>query len=173
MNNISFYIQLYKQGRLKYHSSINEEDCCSLTPIVICCFLLQWDYFEKKNNNRQWWALQGEIYSTLMDNYRTKNKMKQINCSNAGDRWHHSKWPPVDFTEKLFRVLYPNLSPCNAQGLKKVQSNNPAQEHFLVEEVSLKWARLQAGHPNKIRGLLAQRTSWNSSFFQALKARKD
>ena len=27
MNNISFYIQLYKQGRLKYHSSINEEDC--------------------------------------------------------------------------------------------------------------------------------------------------
>ena len=41
MNNISFYIQLYKQGRLKYHSSINEEDCCSLTPIVICCFLLQ------------------------------------------------------------------------------------------------------------------------------------
>ena len=35
INNISFYIQLYKQGRLKYHSSINEEDCCSLTPIVI------------------------------------------------------------------------------------------------------------------------------------------
>ena len=37
-----------------------------------------------------------------INGYRTKNKMKQINCSNAGDQWHHSKQPPVDFTEKLF-----------------------------------------------------------------------
>ena len=50
----------------------------------------------------------------------------------------------------LLKSLYPYLSSCNAQGLKKVLSNNPAPERFLVEEVSLKWARLQPGHPNKI-----------------------
>ena len=50
----------------------------------------------------------------------------------------------------IIKSLYPYLSPCNAQGLKKFLSNNPTQERFLVEEVSLKWARVQAGHPNKI-----------------------
>ena len=36
-----------------------------------------------------------------INGYRTKNKMKQINCSNADDQWHHSEWFPLDFTEKL------------------------------------------------------------------------
>ena len=58
MNNISFYIQLYKQGRLKYHSSINEEDCLLSFAVRL---------FWKGKKNRQWWALPDEIYSTLMD----------------------------------------------------------------------------------------------------------
>ena len=36
MNNISFYIQLYKQGRLKYHSSIHKEDC--LLSFAVFCY---------------------------------------------------------------------------------------------------------------------------------------
>lgn len=58
INNISFYIQLYKQGRLKYHSSINEEDCLLSFAVRL---------FWKGKKNRQWWALPDEIYSTLMD----------------------------------------------------------------------------------------------------------
>ena len=96
MNNISFYIQLYKQGRLKYHSSINEEDCLLSFAVRL---------FWKGKKNRQWWALPDENNIQYINGYRTKSELKQINCSNAGDQWHHSKRPHLDFTEKLFGLI--------------------------------------------------------------------
>ena len=63
MKNISFYIQLYKQGRLKYHSSIHKEDC--LLSFAVFCYSKI--ILKRKKKNRQWWALPDEIYSTLMD----------------------------------------------------------------------------------------------------------
>ena len=104
MNNISFYIQLYKQGRLKYHSSIMRR-IATVWPLLSFAVFCYSKIILKRKKNRQWWALQDEHYSMYINWYRTKNKMKQINCSNAGDQWHHSKRSPLDFTEKLFRLI--------------------------------------------------------------------